>query len=268
MAFRQVLVHPWRQRDSRVIHAQRIEDSFLYQRLVGFSRSHRQRLAQQADAEIRVFELGADVARELIPAKEFEHLLDRVVGVGIHRIRGLHVVGQARQSRRLLREVDQRDGFPVALGHAHAVAQMFRDRVVEIHLAAIGHVGQEDRGEDLGDGTDFEHGIGVERRRIWARIAVGRHRRRAVRLNGGDHHAAGVLGVDAGFDRGGDLGVAGPVGGGNTERQEECGRDGSHAAHRITRSSVAAIAAIALTLLHFVLGISALILRQRPPDIV
>ena len=115
-------------------------------------------------------------------------------------------------------------GLPGAVGVAHVGAQGPRDRDVELRLAAIGHVGQQDPGEGLVMEPISKTESPSRGLHVRSGIAVSRHRRRAVRLDRCDDQAAGLLCVDKRIDRGGDLGVASAVGrGGDANCQDECG---------------------------------------------
>ena len=85
-----------------------------------------------------------------------------------------------------------------ASGHRHARRQKPGDRVVQGDLAAKGHVGQQKRGERLGDGADLEHRVGVQRPRISpARRAVADDAAAGSVDDADDHADAFALAVDA-----------------------------------------------------------------------
>ena len=66
-------------------------------------------------------------------------------------------------------KIEQRDGFAAALGHRDIFGKIPGGWIVEGDLFAVHHVRQEQRREDLGDRSDFEDRISIER--AW--IAVG-----------------------------------------------------------------------------------------------
>ena len=66
-------------------------------------------------------------------------------------------------------EIEQRDGFAAPLGHRDIVGKIFGGRIVEGDLVAVHHVRQEQRREDLGDGSDLEDRVSID----GAWIAVG-----------------------------------------------------------------------------------------------
>ncbi len=53
-------------------------------------------------------------------------------------------------------EVDQGDLLAAALGDLHPSGQIFGDGIVELHFAALDHVGEQERGEHLGHRADLE----------------------------------------------------------------------------------------------------------------
>ena len=67
------------------------------------------------------------------------------------------------------RKIEQRDGFAVSLRHPDIFGKIFGRWIVEGDLFAVHHVRQYQRSEDLGDGSNFEDRITIER--AW--IAVG-----------------------------------------------------------------------------------------------
>ena len=66
MAERQVRLHPGRERDGGVCHAERRPHAGALEILVRLPRRERERVYQQSDAEVRVLELRPRIARELI----------------------------------------------------------------------------------------------------------------------------------------------------------------------------------------------------------
>ncbi len=66
-------------------------------------------------------------------------------------------------------KIEQRNGFAVSLRHLDIFGKIFGRWIVEGDLFAVHHVRQYQRSEDLGDGSNFEDRIPIER--AW--IAVG-----------------------------------------------------------------------------------------------
>jgi hypothetical protein len=126
-----------RKRDRRLAHAEWREDAATHEVLVAHSGLERQGMAQETHAEVRVLVLRAHVTREFVAGEKRVHLLHAVVGVRVQRIARREVRRHARQSRRLGREVQQRDLPAVARGDAHRWRQELRDWIVEPHLTAL-----------------------------------------------------------------------------------------------------------------------------------
>ena len=97
-------------------------------------------------------------------------------------------------------QVRQRDRLIAAHGDGDAVGQIRRYRIVERDLAALRHVGQQDRRKDFGDRPDLEERVLVdvlvagERRAAVAVIA------RPLRRDNADDDADVVAPIDAGGD--------------------------------------------------------------------
>ena len=66
VAGREAGFHSGRQRNSRILHLERSGDPRADQRFIVHTGAPRQRLAEEADLHVRVFELGTDIARQLV----------------------------------------------------------------------------------------------------------------------------------------------------------------------------------------------------------
>src|SRR5262245_52483380 len=66
-------------------------------------------------------------------------------------------------------KIEQSDEFAAPLRHPDMCGKIFCSWIVEPDLFAVGHVRQCQRSEDLGDGSNLEDRISIER----ARIAIG-----------------------------------------------------------------------------------------------
>ena len=62
--------HRRRERDSRVVHPERLEYSLGHERLVALAGAKRENVTKESHAEIRVLELGSDVARQLVAERK------------------------------------------------------------------------------------------------------------------------------------------------------------------------------------------------------
>ena len=196
---REPVAHRRRQGNASIPHAEGIEEPPPVERFEVESCAQRERVPEQPDAEIRVFVLRADVARQRVRREKGVHRLRRVVGERVGRILRTEVRGHARKSRRLRREVEQSDLTPVALGDLHRGGKVFRDGIVEAHLAARHHVGEQGRGEGLGDGADLEHAVRVEGTRGAGRT-VRDDAAAATGLEHADDDTGGELGIHALLD--------------------------------------------------------------------
>ena len=148
-----------RQRDRRFAHAERRKHSAGHEVLIAHPRLQGEHVPQQTHAEVRVLVFGAHVARQLIARQERVHLRHAVVGVRVQRIVRGKVGRHAGKPRDLRCQVEQRDLPAVPRRHVDRSGQEFRDGVVELHLTARDHVGQQRCGEDLRDGPDLEHAV-------------------------------------------------------------------------------------------------------------
>ena len=139
-------------------------------------------------------------------------MVDAVVGIGIFKIGGLEIVGQARQTRGVGGEIGQGDLAAPALGHGHRFGQISGDRVIQLDLAAPNHFGKQQRGEGLGDRADLEHGVAVDGAGIKSAAAAMRDDAPASRTKRADDDAEALpLLVDALGENALDLGIGGKV---------------------------------------------------------
>jgi len=70
--------------------------------------------------------------------------------------------------------MEQRYGFAVSLRHLHTVGKIFTRWIIERNLIAVHHVRQQQRSEDLGDGSNLEDRIPIERAGITVgEVAIG-----------------------------------------------------------------------------------------------
>ena len=58
-------------------------------------------------------------------------------------------------------QIAKRDGFAIANRHARSRRQQLRHRLIHPDLAPVGHVGQQQRSEKLGDRPNLEQGFFV-----------------------------------------------------------------------------------------------------------
>ena len=192
---REFRLHRRRERDGALAHAQRRENAEGNEVLVAHARLERERVAQQSDAEVRILVRRADVARQLVSREKGVHLVHRIIGIGIGRVAWRHVRRHAGQARRLRGEVEQRDLLAAARRNVCRRRQELGHGVVEPHLAAGDHVGQNRGREGLGDRPDLEDAARVHADRDVAAAARG--------IEQSDDDALAVLGgVGEGLDAG------------------------------------------------------------------
>jgi hypothetical protein len=112
----------------------------------------------------------------------------------------------------------ERDLFAPTLRDANAIWKIFRNRVVKRNLTPRYHLRQQERGEDLGDRSDFENGIAIECAVIPAvRFAV-RHDPLRIRIKGRRNNANTLPGRIDAFAQGRENVVS-------RERLATCGLD-------------------------------------------
>ena len=113
---RRNLRHPRGTDDLRGRHPQRLEDASGHERFVRRAGTARKRVAEQPDADIRVFRCHSNVPPQFVQAQKVIELRHRVVHVGIASVaRGN--VGHARQAGRMGGQVHQTDPAAVAGWH-------------------------------------------------------------------------------------------------------------------------------------------------------
>ena len=117
MALRQPRQEFGSQGDPGVLHAQRRRPSLPDQRFVGHLFAASQGVAQEADTQVGVFVLGADIPGQGVAGEKTEEHRIGVTGIGVRRIAHLHVGGKPRQPRALGCQIYQCYNLPVSLGN-------------------------------------------------------------------------------------------------------------------------------------------------------
>src|SRR5208283_278466 len=82
-----------------------------------------------------------------------------VVGVGILQILGIEVGSFPTKAGAAGGQIEQSDLRAVGLGDGSGWQELAY-RLVKLGLALGNHLGQHESGEGLGDGSDFEDGVG------------------------------------------------------------------------------------------------------------
>ena len=185
------------QLDPRVGHPQGIEHAAGHERLVVGAGPRGQGMAQQPRPEVRVLDRLADRPQQVVGRQEGHQVGLGVVGVRVPEVRGIEVVGQARQPRAVGGEMERRDLDAVAAGQVGVGAEQLLHRRVEPDLAALDHVGQHDGREHLGDGADLEDGVRVGHARVASGEPAVPHHPPAAPVHQADDDADGpLLGLD------------------------------------------------------------------------
>ena len=182
-----------RECDDGVGEAQRFRDAGADQRFVIGSRAEREDVAEQARAQVRVFDFGSRIAREGARGQELIEIIGTIAGVGIGGILRAEIAGQARQAGGVRRKMQQRDGLAVALRHADVFGKIAGGGIVQGDFVALDHVSQQQGREDLGEGSDFEQRVATHRARVALReraVGVGVA---ALRIHDAGHHAGGLF---------------------------------------------------------------------------
>lgn len=182
-----------RKRDDGVLQAERRGDAVADQaRIIGAGMLC-QHMAEQAVAEVGIFEFATDIARQRVAREEAVELVDGVVRIRIATVLGREIIRQARQAGHVGGEIAQGDLAAPALWHGDASGQVFGDGIVERHFALRRHLCQRQRGENLGDGTDLEDGVAVDRARIVGAKAAMRDDAPAVGVDNADDDAEALF---------------------------------------------------------------------------
>ena len=187
--------------DGGALHSQRARDPRAHQGLVVRSGALGERLAEQRETQVRVFPFRADVARQLEAREELVRLRDGVLGDDSLSFLGIgerNVGGEEGQPGGLGRQIHQGDGVALPLGQLHAGREVLGHGIVELEFSALDHIGEHERREDLGDRSDLEDGVAIERALV-ARVEMPVGNDAPARWSGDadDHSHALMLRVDA-----------------------------------------------------------------------
>src|SRR5580658_5517841 len=163
-----------RERNTRVRHAKGPRDAGSDQALIIRSGAVREEVSEEPRAQVGVFDFGTGVAWQRVARKELIQIVHAIVGVGIAWVLQLQVAGEAWEAGAVGGKIEQRDGFAAPLRHLDIFGKISGRWIVEGDLFAAHHVRQYQRSEDLGDGSNFEDRITIERAWIaFGEVAIG-----------------------------------------------------------------------------------------------
>ena len=183
-----------RERNAGILHSQRIEDAGSQQGFEIAFRRARQNITEQADAQVRIAILTADFSGQFVGGEKTEQVRFGIIRIGIRDIGRAEIVGQARQTRILLRQISQSDLPAITPGHCGAFGKVTLDRIIEGNRSIEHHVGQQKPGENLRHRADLEQGS-----RIHARFVAGNRARVRRFHRTDDHFGAGSAGKPIGY---------------------------------------------------------------------
>ena len=149
-----------REGDSGVGHVERAGDLLVEEFGVGDAGAVGERLTEKADAEVAVFEFGVGREGDAVFGDLGVEELGAVVGVGVLGIGGREVAGHAWEAGVLIAEIEQGDLGAVGFGDGVGWEKI-ADGFVETNFLLLDHLREDERGEGLGDGADFEDGVGL-----------------------------------------------------------------------------------------------------------
>ena len=149
-----------------------------------------QAAAEQSDADIGIFEAVAGCPDQFVAGEKLVEPFGGVDGIGAAGpIRRISIRRHARQARIMRGQIAKRDDFAIASRDARSGRQQFRHRLVHPDLAAFGHVGQQQRSEQLGDRADLEQGVFVHLARAADAAAAMGDDSMAAGIGDADYHA-------------------------------------------------------------------------------
>jgi hypothetical protein len=114
---------------SVVLHSKRVADAGADEILEALARAQGEHMAQQADAQVRIFILRPDVASERIAGDEVVHLLYRIIGIRIFGVLGSEIRGHAWEAGALGGKIGESDLPAIALRHLDSGREIFGDGV-------------------------------------------------------------------------------------------------------------------------------------------
>ena len=156
---RQAGGHLLGERDPGVVHSQRLRDPLDDELLVGHGRGPLEEVAEQAHAQVRVLVSGVHGPFQAVGLEEIVQAVGAVIGVRVVGLAGQEVGGEPGKTGAVRRQVAEEDFLVGAAGRGAVLGEVEPDRVVQPEHALLGEVGQEERGEDLGDGADLVDGV-------------------------------------------------------------------------------------------------------------